>query len=132
MNKKLNVGLWVVQVLLAFAFLGAGFMKMTKPADELIAAGMTWINSTGVPMLRFIGTSEFLGGLGLILPAALRIMPKLTGIAAALLVVVMVLAVGTHVMMGDLDHAPPSIVLGALSAFVAWGRLKAAPIAPRG
>ncbi len=131
MNKKLNVALWVVQVLLAFAFIGAGLMKATKPPEELIAQGMTWINSTGVPLLRFIGVSEFLGGVGLILPAALRIMPKLTGIAAAMLTLVMVLAVATHVMESDLAHTPPSLVLGALSAFVAWGRLKAAPIAAR-
>ena len=130
MNKKLNVGLWVVQVLLALVFVMSGGMKLTAPVVDLVAQGMTW--AEGREWLpRFIGASEFLGALGLIIPAATRIMPKLTGFAAVGLLTVMVLALGTHVAMGDLAHAPPSVVLGALAAFVAWGRLKAAPIAPR-
>lgn len=130
MNKKLNVGLWVVQGLLALVFLMSGGMKLTAPIATLIAQGMTW--AEGREWLpRFIGASEVLGAIGLILPAATRIMPKLTGVAAAALALVMVLALGTHVAMGDLAHAPPSVVLGALAAFVAWGRLKAAPIPSR-
>ncbi len=130
MNKKLHVGLWVVQVLLALVFLMSGGMKLTAPVADLIAQGMTW--AEGREWLpRFIGASEVLGALGLIIPAATRIMPKLTGVAAAALTLVMVLAFGTHVMMNDMGHAPPSLVLGALAAFVAWGRLKAAPIAAR-
>jgi len=130
MNKKLNVALWVVQVLLALVFLMSGGMKLTAPVADLIAQGMTW--AEGREWLpRFIGASEVLGALGLIIPAATRIMPKLTGVAAAALTLVMVLAFGTHLAMGDMAHAPPSLVLGSLAAFVAWGRLKAAPIAAR-
>jgi len=44
---------------------------------------------------------------------------------------VMILALGVHIMRGELSHTPPVIILGALSAFVAWGRLSKAPIAPR-
>ncbi len=129
MNKKLHIGLWVIQVLLALAFVSAGFMKATGDLAEL-SKQMTWIPMVGHATTRFIGVSEFLGGVGLILPAALRIVPKLTGIAAALLTVVMVLAVATHVIAGDNMFAP-SLVLGGLSAFVAWGRLKAAPISAK-
>lgn len=128
-SRGLHLGLWVVQVLLAVAFGMAGLMKMTTPIEEL-GKNLPWVLE--LPGLaRFIGVSEFAGALGLILPSATRIQPKLTGIAAAALVVVMVLAVGFHVMKGELAHTAPSLVLGALSAFVAWGRLKAAPISPR-
>jgi len=65
------------------------------------------------------------------LPAATRIQPKLTGFAGIGLLVVMILALGVHIMRGELSHTPPVIILGALSAFVAWGRLSKAPIAPR-
>ncbi len=132
MNKTLHIGLWVVQALLALAFLGAGFMKLTTPIDELVKAGMTWAQDP-LWLARFVGAAEFAGGLGLILPAALRIAPKLTGVAAAALTLVMVLAEVVHVRLGDgVGQMVPAFVLGALSAFVAWGRLKAAPIAPRG
>jgi uncharacterized membrane protein YphA (DoxX/SURF4 family) len=129
-SKGLHIGLWVVQVLLALAFGASGLMKMTTPIADL-AKNMPWV--ADMPgLVRFIGTSEFLGAVGLILPAALRIVPKLTGIAAAALVVVMVLAFGFHIMQHDeFGHMMPSVVLGALAAFVAWGRLVGAPIAPK-
>ncbi len=129
-NKKLHLGLWIAQVLLAVAFLGSGSMKLLTPIADL-ATKMSWVQGhEWLP--RFIGLSEVLGAIGLILPALTRIQPKLTGIAGAALALVMVLAVGTHVMEGDAAHAVPALVLGAIAAFIAWGRLSAAPIAPRG
>ena len=65
------------------------------------------------------------------LPAATRILPFLTPFPAAALTVVMLLGAGTHVMHDELSMTPPSIVLGALSAFIAWGRWKKAPISAR-
>jgi hypothetical protein len=129
-NRALHFALWGVQILLALAFGMAGVMKATTPIAEL-AKNVSW--AAELPSLvRFIGTSEFLGAVGLILPSALRIMPKLSGIAGAALTLVMVLAVGYHVMQHDpFSKLVPSLVLGALSAFVAWGRLAGAPIAPR-
>ena len=126
-SKGLHIGLWVVQALLAFAFLGAGSMKLLSPAEELIKNGITF----DLSLARFIGASEAAGALGLILPAGLRIAPWLTPLAAALLVLVMVLGVGYHVMNGDAAGSGPAAVLGALSLFVAWGRSKAAPIQGR-
>ena len=130
-SKPLHIALWVVQGLLAFAFVGSGLMKVMTPNEQLIAAGMAWVADGPAFLPKFIGLSEFLGALGLILPSATRIMPKLTPIAAALLVVVMLLAALTHVLYADLGHLPPSLVLASLSAFVGWGRGIKAPIAAR-
>lgn len=127
-NKALNIGLWVVQALLAFAFAGAAMMKLTTPFEEL-ASGAEWAQSTGVGFIRFIGFTEALAVLGLILPAATRIKPILTPLAASGLVVIMVLAAGVHLNYGE--SPVPNIVLGALAAFVAWGRFKGAPIAAK-
>lgn len=127
-SKGLHIALWVVQVLLFLAFVMAGGMKLFSPAAAEMAK-----TQSGIPygLTYFIGVSEVLGGLGMILPAATRIMPKLTGFAAIGLLTVMVLAVGFHTMTHDLAHAPPALVLGAMAAFVAWGRLVKAPIAPK-
>lgn len=127
-SRGWHIGLWVLQVLSGAAFIMIGGMKLTTPIAELVKMGMTWAES--MPWLpRFIGASELAGGLGLILPAATRIKPFLTPLAAALLCLVMVFAVGYHVVNGDtIDHTMPSVVLGALCAFVAYGRLKRAPL----
>jgi putative oxidoreductase len=85
-----------------------------------------------VALLRFIGISEALGAVGLILPSALRILPKLTPLAAVGLATVMALAIPFHASRGELLQAlPANVILGSLAAFVAWGRTWPAPIAPR-
>ena len=129
-SKALHIGLWVVQGLLAFAFLGAGFMKLTTPLDQLGQA-MAWVTHTPGPLVRFIGGAEIAGALGLILPAATRIQPLLPPLAAAGLVTVMVLAAITHIAIGEPQMIAPNVVLGGLAAFVAWGRYRGAPIAAR-
>lgn len=129
-SRGLHIALWVVQGLLALAFLGAGAMKLTAPIEEL-AKSMSFIAHTSGAMVRFIGLSEVAGALGLVLPAATRIKPGLTPLAAAGLAVVMVLAFGTHVALGEYAGLGAPVVLGGLAAFVAWGRWKKAPIAPR-
>lgn len=127
----MNIALWIVQALLALAFLMAGGTKLTTPTQELLANGMIFIENGGGALVRFIGLAEVAGAVGLILPAALKIRPKLTPIAAGLLTVVMILGVGTHVMTGDIGGSGPALVLGMLAAFVAWGRWTKVPIAAR-
>lgn len=130
-RKGLNIGLWVAQALLALAFLGAGLTKLGTPIEEL-QAQMPWVAGAMGSAVRFIGIVEVLGALGLILPAATRIMPKLTPLAASGLVVVMVLGAVTHISRGEYSMIVANLMLGGMAAFIAWGRNKAAPIAPRG
>jgi uncharacterized membrane protein YphA (DoxX/SURF4 family) len=130
-RRALNVTLWVVQILLAIAFAMTGLMKLTQPVAAL-AAQMAWVGSVPAVLVRFIGLAELAGAAGLILPALTRIQPRLTAVAAIGLVVVMLLASLTHASRGEFGMIPVNLVLGALAAFVAWGRGKAAPITPRG
>lgn len=129
-KKALRAALWIVQGLLAVAFVIAGFMKMTTPLDVL-AQQMAWAGNVPGGLVRFIGVAELLGGLGLVLPAATRIKPVLTPLAAAGLLTVMLLAAGYHLTHGEGAFILPNVILGALAAFVAWGRFKAAPIVGR-
>jgi putative oxidoreductase len=124
-----NISLWVVQVLLALAFGMAGIMKTTRPIADL-AKNMNWV--ADLPSLvRFIGASELAGAIGLLLPSLTRIAPRLTPLAAVGLVTVMILAAAFHISRGEFAMMPPSVILGLLSAFVAWGRFVKAPILPR-
>jgi hypothetical protein len=82
-------------------------------------------------LVRFIGASELLGGLGLVLPAATRIKPALTPLAGAGLITVMVLAALFHLTRGEFGAIPGNVILGSLAAFVAWGRWAKVRIMPR-
>jgi putative oxidoreductase len=96
-------------------------MKATQPIDKL-AGQMKWPGD--YPRLtRFVGWSEVLGAVGLILPLLTGILAWLTPLAALCLVAVQVLAIGFHLMRKEPQILPANLVLLALAAFVAWGRL---------
>ena len=76
--------------------------------------------------MRFIGAAEVLGAIGLILPGLLGIRPGLTPLAAAGLVIIMIGATVVTLVGGDLAAALISLVVGLLSAFVAYGRWRLA------
>lgn len=127
----MNIALWIVQILLALAFGASGFMKAFMPIDQL-GAQMAWVNDVNpLLMVRLPGIAEVLGAIGLILPSALRIQPRLTVYAAYALALVMVLAAIFHISRGEYSDLVPNIVLLALSLFVGYGRTKLAPIEPR-
>ncbi|MFK7764883.1 MAG: DoxX family protein [Roseobacter sp.] len=130
-GKGWNIGLWVAQALLAAMFLMAGATKLMSGSAELVAMGMGWAENAPFLLIKFIGLSEVAGALGLILPAATRIKPNLTKLAAAGLAVIMVLAAGLHIFRGEFEVVPMNVILFALAAFVIWGRTNKAPIAPR-
>jgi len=71
-----------------------------------------------------------LGGLGLILPALLRIKPGLTPLAAAGLAII-TLGATVITMKGGIAMAVVPLVVCLLSIFVAYGRWRVAPIASR-
>ena len=129
--NKWNIGLWVAQVVLAAVYVMAGFMKLTQPIDALVASGMTYAGDYPELLTRFIGTMEVLGAIGIILPAATRILPLLTSLAALGFSTIQVLAIGLHTTRGEFQVLPVNLVLLALSLLVLWGRLRKAPISPR-
>jgi putative oxidoreductase len=122
-----NVILWVLQALLAAAFLAHGLMMLFPPAS--LIDQMNASISTGLRL--FIGVAEVLAAIGLILPGVTRIQPWLVSAAAAGLMIVMVCATVFHVMRGEIGSAVTTAVLFALATFVAYMRWNARAIAPR-
>lgn len=118
---------WIVSALLAVAFLLAGLGKLVSSTADLEAA------AGGIPVVlfRIAGVAEVLGALGLVLPAALRVQPWLTPLAAAGLTLTMASAVVAHLLVGDGGAAPVPLVLGLVAAFVLWARLGPAAVAPK-
>ena len=126
-NKKLNITLWVLQVVLSAMYLMAGYQKTFGDLDVVVKT-IFWIAYTPAPLVRFIGVSELLGAIGLILPAALKIRPQLTTLAAAGLTTIMLLANLMHIYRGEYFVLPMTLLPFAMAAFVAYGRWKLAPV----
>jgi putative oxidoreductase len=125
-----TVAFWAVQALLAFFYGYAGIMKLTQPL-AVLAPNMTFVTQIPEWLTRFIGAAELAGAIGLILPAATRILPQLTTLAAVGLAAVQACAIVFHVAHGEFGILAFNTVLLLLALFVAWGRWKVAPIAAR-
>jgi hypothetical protein len=83
---------------------------------------LPWVKDSSKGLVTFIGVAELLGGLGLILPLSIGIMPSLTPIAGVGLAVVMLLAAVFHARRGEFKGIGLNIILLALALFVAIGR----------
>ncbi len=123
---KAGVSLWVVQGLIAAMFVFAGASKLVLPAEDL-----TRDSDLSVEFMRFIGVVELLGGVGVVLPALLRILPALTPLAAAGLVIVMIGA--TTITAASVGIAPAlfPLFVGVLAGTIVYGRTRLAPISGR-
>lgn len=124
----MKIALWILQAILAFAFLAAGGMKLFMPIESL-ETNMGFVADTPDILVRFIGVAEVTGAIGLIAPALLKIKPWLTPLAAVSLGVVMVMAVGLHISRDEWMQVVPPGVLFVMLMIVAWGRTKLKPIA---
>ncbi|WDF55588.1 DoxX family protein [Mucilaginibacter sp. KACC 22063] len=116
-SKTINILLWVAQGVLAIILLWVGSMKLFKPEG----LPFPWIKEN--PELVIItGIVDLLGGLGIVLPVALRIRSGLTVWAAYGIIALMIVAMIFHISRGEAQNIGVNIFFLLLAVFVAWGR----------
>lgn len=111
-GRGVNIALWVLQALLAAAFLMAGASKL---------AGVKMV----VDEFETIGLGQwfrYLTGILEIAAAVLLLIPRFSGVGAVLLIAIMIGATFVHIAVFKNSPAAPLVLLG-LSALVAWGVL---------
>jgi len=116
----LKHGLWLVQAILATLYLMAGGWKAAGSAPSLEQM------MPGFPLLliRIVGVAETVAAIGLVIPAVLSDRLAVAGWAGAFLAAESAVFVVVHLAGGVWGPAVATLILGGLSAFVAWGRLK--------
>lgn len=118
-SKAMNILIWVAQGILAITFIWAGSMKLFKPEG----LPFPWVKDhPGLVVIT--GMVDLLGGLGIVLPAMLRIQPRLTLFAAYGIIALMTLATIFHISRGEAKDIGFNIFMLLLAAFVAWGRTR--------
>src|SRR5258708_27305504 len=133
--KMMNSTLWILQFLwcIFFCFTGFGKIMCYRPDlwNHTLHQPVAWFSAVPQGLFVFIGVCEFLGGVGLILPAMTGVKPKLTPFAAIGLTLIMILAAIFHIVRGEYSFfVPMNLALAGVAAFIAYGRLMARPIAP--
>jgi uncharacterized membrane protein YphA (DoxX/SURF4 family) len=123
----MNILLWILQVLLALAFLAHGWILLFPPAaivDQMNASMPRWFQ-------LFLGVAEIMAAVGVTLPGIARVQPWLVSCAAAGIMIVMICATIFHAVRGEVSSAVITAVLLAVATFVAYWRWRVVPIQPR-
>jgi uncharacterized membrane protein YphA (DoxX/SURF4 family) len=123
----MNIVLWILQVLLALAFLAHGRMLLFPPPEIAVLMNASLARWFQI----FLGVAEVAAGIGLILPGLTRILPQLVAWAADGIVIVMVSATVWHFVRGEISSGFVTLALLAMATFVAYQRHRVRPIAPR-
>lgn len=120
MTDFLDLGLWIVQALLAVIFLLAGAMHTFRYEAAKKSLPQAKDLHRGVVMLD--GAMEILGALGVLLPRLTSILPMPTPLAAAGLALIMVVAISLHVRRKEHSAVGMTGLLFLMAALVAYGR----------
>ena len=124
----MNIMLWVLQALLALAFLAHGWLFLSPPAelvDQMNASLPRWFQ-------LFLGVAEVLAAVGLTLPGLTRILPWLVIYAAVGIMIVTASATVFHFARSEMSSAAITLVLFGIATFVAYMRSRVVPIPARG
>ena len=113
------VAYWIVAALLAALYLYSGILKLTRSREQLMPM-MNWVEDTPMRLVRVIGALEFLGAIGLIVPALLDIAAWLAVAAAVGLVLLQVAATTLHLRRGEGRQIWFNLGLLVLAAVAAW------------
>jgi DoxX-like family len=121
LSTLVNTLVWFLQGLLAFAFLSAGALKVVRPKEQITAhPQMRWAVRLSATRIKLLGAAEVVGALALVEPWATGIVPVLTPLAAASLVV---LLLGHAYTRARRKESPTlSIALALMAAIVAFAR----------
>jgi len=118
----MNTILWILQSFIAAIFLYSGVQKTIYTEQKLVARGQTGVEGLQPGLIRFIGVSEILGTIGIILPLLLHILPVLTVISAIGFAVIMVPAAIIHYKRHEPKNVFTNCVLFVICAFIVYGR----------
>lgn len=114
------IAYWIIAGLLALVYLMAGGTKLFRNREQLIAAGMGWVEGANVGIVKLVALLEIAGALGLILPPLTGIAPSLAPMAALGLVLIQAVAIGVHMKLNDTKSLPVNIILLALAIVASW------------
>jgi uncharacterized membrane protein YphA (DoxX/SURF4 family) len=123
----MNTALWVAQFLLAALFMLVGIMKLMMSREQAMERAR-YMEDLTEDQVRWIGTLEVLGAIGLIAPAVTGILPWLTPLAGVGFALTMVGATLLHWRRGEYPPIVMNLVLLGLAVFVAYGRFVVEPL----
>lgn len=121
----MNILLWGLQILLALHTVVGAVWKFSN-SEQAVPSLKAIPHEVWLAMAVF----ELLCGLGLVLPALNKPLAVLAPVAAVCIAAEMLLYCGLHIRSGDANygHVIYWVVVGAICAFIAYGRFVLRPL----
>lgn len=125
----MDIALWIVTAILALLMLMAGGMKLAKSKSDLADdPRMAWTEDFSQGTIRAIGALELAAAVGLILPGITGIAPELVPAAAIGVALLQIGAAIVHIRRSEGQAVVGNVVIIAMAAFIAWGRIGDYPL----
>lgn len=127
----MNTALWIITGIVATGFAAGGTALLLLPKQKYrsLGANQHWVDDFSGGQLKAIGTIKLLGAIGLVLPAALGMMPVLVPLAACGLMLFMAGAATTRFRRSEWGYLIGDVVFIGTFALLAWGRFDLQPFA---
>jgi hypothetical protein len=122
----MNVFLWILQGLLAWLCIAGGVFQIFK--IEQLKENVASMRALPRALWAFFGVLGCVGGLGLVLPGAIDVLPVLTPIAAAVLAAQSALICAFYVYYRDFSPLSYSAAMTLMAVFVSYGRFELSPL----
>jgi hypothetical protein len=129
-SRAFAISLWIFQVVLGVFLCLIGTLKFSAPLHS-VRAIVPWTPTMPPWLIRSTGAMDLLGGMGVVLPSATRILPVLTPWAALGVMTLQFSAIVFHIARGEMWVILLNGFLFVLAVLVLWGRSVGAPVASR-
>jgi len=129
LTRAWSIALWVIRVLVAIPFFIAAWLEGMSSPETLAALDLVWIPDAPLWLVRLVAGIEGLAALGLILPGLVRLPPATVTVAALVLLVIQIAALGLDLAAGSLGDLPVKAVVLVLTLIILWAQLRRGSIA---
>lgn len=119
----MNIIVWILQGLIAFVFMFSGINKSYFDEKTLVQKGQTGVEGLNKWFVKFIGLSEIIGSISLILPMVLNKWIILTSISAICLGFIMIPAAYIHTKRNEPINVIINSIILIVCGFIAYYRI---------
>ncbi len=125
-HRFMNTVKWILQVIIALAFLTGASYRLFTPYEELmVTEGTYWVEDLSSTQVKVISILEILGAIGVILPMFVSRFKYFVPLAAIGLALTMIGASTLHLMRGEpvIVNVVIFLICGAI-AYFRWDLMK--------
>jgi len=123
----MDIILWGIQIILAIKMLSVAYSHGLRQDQAKMQAGIRRMGGAARPVLYAVAAGSVAIGLGLTIPAAVKVAVWVVPLSAGILAAGMALSILLHRACRENPNIIPSLVLFGMAAFVVYGRLILVP-----